>query len=149
VNVDKAAALPNNPACKGIAGRPSVIGIRIGKTCAAACLILFVSISAGQAKCKWPATDTHPELNDSANIAMTCDLKGVKHARNPAAPGDIMTKISIVSPPHNGMLRVWGRNSWSYIPKSAGSDSFSFTQCAVLGKKTSGCGTRYFDVTIE
>ena len=125
------------------------MSIRVGKSCAAACLIVFLSVSAGHAKCKWPAAEFHPETSDFANIEMTCDLKGVQHARNHPASGDVMTKISVVSDPHNGVLKVWGRNSWSYIPKSAGSDYFSLSQCAVFQKKTTGCSTRNFEVTIQ
>lgn len=119
------------------------------RSCAFALVGLIAAASAANASCTWSGPGYRPEQNESVTSEMTCDMSGAKHAKNPPGPGYVMTGISIASKPHNGALKVWGENLWSYIPKAPGSDSFSTKQCATLNDSASGCSILHYNVTVQ
>ena len=122
----------------------------ICQSCAFALVGLIAAASAANASCTFSSGPGYrPEQNDSVTIELTCDMSGAKHFRNIPGQGYVMTGISVVSKPHNGVLKAWENRSWSYIPKALGSDSFSTKQCAIRNDSTSGCSVLHYNVTIQ
>jgi hypothetical protein len=105
------------------------------------------TIATAGATCSESGPGYSPDQNDTVSVQLTCDMKGWK-ANDTPGPGYVFTGISIVSKPHNGKLRVWGKYHWSYGPKSPGSDFFSFKQCATHYDVAHGCSTLNYTVTI-
>jgi hypothetical protein len=108
------------------------------------------SISKATARCSWTGRDNYrPERNDTVNVQMTCDLRGIRHEGGREIPGDgyFFTGIHVLSHGHNGTMRPTSLSTWEYIPKSPGPDSFSFKICATLYNSVSGCTTMNYQVT--
>jgi hypothetical protein len=112
-------------------------------------------VSVASATCTQSGPSYRPEQNDSTNNEMTCsmeetgDVTGTGHLRNEPGPGYVFTGIYVVSKPHNGTLKVWGKSSYEYTPEAKGTDSFSFKLCATLNDTQSGCTTMNYSVTIN
>ena len=121
----------------------------ICRSCALALVGLIAAASVANASCSSSGPGYRPEQNESSIAEMTCDMSGAKQFKNAPGQGYVMTRISVVSKPHNGTLSVWGENSWAYIPKAPGSDSFSTKQCATLNNSASGCSILHYNVTIQ